>query len=133
MADSHGDLQRLFKVDETKGVVYGWAIICKINGQPYFDLQGDHIPEDAMHAASVDFAKSARVAKEMHDGDQVGTVVHTMPITSDMADGFGFDSAITGLLIGWKPDDPSDLEKFKNGEFTGFSIGGRIAEFEEVD
>jgi hypothetical protein len=44
-----------FKVDEKLDLVFGGAIISKINGEDYIDLQGDIIPEDAMLEAAVDF------------------------------------------------------------------------------
>ena len=44
------------KVDEELGLVMGFAIICKIDGEPYFDTQGDHIPEDSMLKAATSAA-----------------------------------------------------------------------------
>jgi hypothetical protein len=35
----------VLKVDESLGLVLGWAIVCKKDGCDYFDLQEDHIPE----------------------------------------------------------------------------------------
>ena len=120
------------KVDEELGLVFGYAIVCKEGGVPYFDVQGDHIPEDAMLKAASDFMQSARTAKEMHVGDAKGTVVFAWPMTQDVAKSLGMMVEKTGLLIAMKPDDPSVLAKFKTGEYTGFSIGGRRVVDEEV-
>src|SRR5665213_3380678 len=57
------------KVDSSLGLVMGWAIICKRDGEDYFDLQKDHIPETAMLEAALDFVENGAIAKEMHDGE----------------------------------------------------------------
>lgn len=113
----------LVKVDETLGLVFGFAIVSKQNGEDYYDLQNDHIPEDAMLKASLDFMLNSRVAKEMHTGDEAGTVVFAFPLTSDIAKALDIETKQTGLLIAMRPAEGM-LAKFKSGEFTGFSIGG---------
>lgn len=126
------------KVDEALGLIIGYAIVCKQGGEDYYDLQGDHITEQAMLEASTEFAKSARVATEMHAREggrpvRGGAVVHTFPLTSDIAKSLGIESERTGLLVAVQPNDPEVLEKARRGDFTGFSIGGERIEDEEVD
>lgn len=120
------------KVDESLGLVLGYAIVCKVDGEDYFDVQGDHIPEDAMLAAALDFMQESRVAKEMHAGEQVGQVVFAFPLTTEVAKAFGIRCKKTGLLVAMKPD-ADVLAKFKDGTYTGFSIGGSRVKDEEVD
>ena len=122
----------IVKVDAALGLIMGYAIICTEEGEPYFDLQGDHVPEDAMLKAALDFMENSRVAKEMHDGDQVGTVVFAWPMTADIAKAFDILTRRTGLMIAVRPSDKGMLEKFQLGELTGFSIGGTRGEDEEV-
>lgn len=113
----------VLKVDTDLGLVFGFAIVSKIDGEPHFDRQGDHIPEDAMLEASTDFAKqNRRPAKEMHD-TEVGDVVHTFPLTTEIAQSLGIVTKRTGLLIAMSPGEEA-LGKFATGEYTGFSIGG---------
>jgi len=116
---------QVFKVDEGLGLVFGWAIVCNQDGEPYFDTQGDHIPESAMLKAAADFMANSRVAKEMHAGESKGSVVFAWPMTADIAKAMGIETKQTGLMIAMKPDSAEMLAKFKSGEFTGFSIGGR--------
>lgn len=123
----------VLKVDDELGLVMGWAIISNINGEPYFDKQGDYIPEDAMLEAAADFMKNSRVAGDMHDGESHGRIIFAWPMTEDIAKSFGLDTTITGLMIAMKPDDDEILEKFRNGDYTGFSIGGRRIKDEEVE
>jgi hypothetical protein len=115
----------VFKVDEGLGLVFGWAIVCKAEGKDYYDTQGDHIPEGAMLKAAADFMANSRVAKEMHAGDEKGSVVFAWPMTADIAKAMGIETKQTGLMIAMKPDNAEILSKFKDGTYTGFSIGGR--------
>lgn len=122
----------IVKVDAALGLVLGWAIVCKRDGADYFDLQDDHIPEDAMLKAAVDFMEAGAIAKEMHQGNPVGSVVFAFPMTTEIAKAFGIESKQTGLLIAMKPT-PDVLAKYQDGTYTGFSIGGRRIEDEEVN
>ena len=118
------------KVDTALGLVFGWGIICKVDGEPYFDLQGDHIPEDSMLKATADFMLKSRVAGIMHERDanggavQDGAVVFSFPLTEQTAKAMGIACDRTGWMIAVKPS-AAVLEKYKSGEFTGFSIGGK--------
>ena len=114
----------VLKVDESHGIVLGWAIVCKKDGCDYFDLQEDNIPEASMLSAAVDFMQNSRMAKEMHSGEARGTVIFAFPLTEDIAKAFGIETRTTGLMIAIKPHDDAMLAKFRNGELTGFSIGG---------
>jgi len=128
------------KVDESLGLVFGWAIVCKIDGVDYFDVQDDHIPEDAMLKASSDFMEHSRAGADMHPRDSMntfqqemacGTIVFAFPMTTDIAKSLDIQTAKTGLLIAMKAP-PDVLAKFKSGEYSGFSIGGTRLKDEEV-
>ena len=119
------------KVDDELGVVFGYAIVCNEDGEPYFDKQGDHIPEDAMLKAWLDFAAHSREARQMHADGPAGTVVGSFPLTADIAAALGIAAPKTGLIIAMRPDAEM-LAKFKSGELKGFSIGGGRIRDEEV-
>lgn len=110
------------KVDEALGIVFGYAIVCCEKGEPYFDSQGDHIPEDAMLKAAADFMEHSRAAKAMHQGENIGDA-WVFPLTSDIAKALDIETQRTGLLIAMKPDAET-LKLYANGTYTGFSIGG---------
>jgi hypothetical protein len=129
----HLQTTNIVKVDEALGLVFGFAIVSKEDGEDYFDVQGDHIPEDAMLKAATDFMQHSRTAKEMHQGDRAGEVVFAFPLTTDIAESLDITTKRTGLLIAMKPNDDEMLRKFRDGELTGFSIGGRRIKDEEVD
>lgn len=120
----------VFKVDDSLGLVFGWAIICKMSGEDYFDSQDDHIPEESMLKAATAFMSDSRVAKEMHAGDQKGEFVFAWPMTAEIAKAMGIETDKTGLMVAAK-FPPEVLAKFKSRELTGFSIGGqRITDVE---
>ena len=123
---------RVAKVDSKLGLVFGWAMITHEDGKRYFDRQGDHITQKAMLESSTEFAKSARVAGDMHSpGDVSGQVIHMMPLTDEVAGSFGITCAKRGLMIAMAPDAEM-LKKFEDGTYTAFSIGGFRGEDEEV-
>lgn len=117
------------KVDTSLGIVFGFGIVCKVNGEKYYDLQGDHISEEEMCKAVVRFMERGAPADIQHDGQKIGQVFLSMPITSDMTS-LG-DLKKTGWYVGWRPADKSVVKRFQPGpngeppELTGFSIGGR--------
>lgn len=122
---------QLLKVNEELGVVFGYAMVSNVGGEPYYDFQGDHITEDAVLKSALDFSLYAGGLKEMHYGDFKGKVVFCFPLTAEVAKALGIQTEKTGLLIGVKVP-PEILAKFKSGEYKGFSIGGRVTRQEAV-
>lgn len=118
--------QELLKLSKSLGLVFGYAIVCKIDGEDYYDLQGDHIPEDVMVKATCDFMQGDRVMKDMHTGGPVGQVVFAFPMTMEIAQALGITITKSGLLAALRPADPAIIGKFESGEYTGFSIGGYV-------
>ena len=122
--------------------------------EPYYDsgtedpsdgeVYSDHITEKAMLEGVTEFMKSARIATEMHerelddDGEQVlddegraipvkkGVVVHSFPLTEDIAAALGIECQKTGWIVAMQPDAEM-LKKFQDGTLKQFSIGGRVA------
>lgn len=123
----------MIKVDEGKRLVFGWAQICLVNGEPYFDTDNQHFPEDVTLDGWTEFMRSdLRAHKAMHYGDSVGDVVFAFPMLSDIAASLGFtDLPQTGIIAAVYVADDDVLRKFQTGEFTSFSIGG-AAEWEDI-
>lgn len=121
------------KVDDSLGLVFGWAIVSEINGEPYIDTQGDYIPSDVAMKAIAKFMEGERVAKTMHVGERTGTVVMAWPMVSDVMKAMEIESQKTGVMIAMKPDSQESLAKFRDGTFTGFSIGGSASSVELMD
>ena len=129
----------ILKVSEELGLIFGFAAICKVDGEDFYDSDNEHYPEEAMLADTTEFAKSRRVACTMHardsDGQVVedGGVIHTFPLTTEIAKALDITTRRTGLLVALSPDNPETIAKAKNGDFGGFSIGGQIVEVEDED
>jgi hypothetical protein len=140
------------KVDAKLGLVFGYAIVCKVKNadgtfEPYYDsgtldeddgvIYSDHIPEDVMLEGVTDFMKSARVAGDMHERDEndvpimKGTVVHSFPLTEDIAAGLGIAADKTGWLVAVQPE-PEVFKLYQSGERKQFSIGGRARRKKEA-
>lgn len=135
---------RIVKVDEGLGLVFGFAIVCKVDGEDYYDLNVDvdgvhknkrvpeHITEDAMLDSAFEAVSKGFVpGNEMHEGPDSGSHLFMFPLTTDIAKALDIETKRTGLLIGYKPE-PDVLAKFKDGTYTGFSIEGERIEHEEV-
>ncbi len=130
------------KVDSGLGLVFGYTIICKVNGEDYYDNDSsgfdENIPEEAMLESATNFMLHSRVQGDMHkkdeNGDLIpgGTVVFAFPMTADIAESLNIQVEKTGLIVAIKPT-PEILQKFKDGTYTGFSIGGERLEVEDIE
>jgi len=136
---------RIAKVDESLGIVFGWAVICKVAGQDYYDWNIDHggarageripehITEPAMLKSAAAFMESERPGNEMHAGDDVGKFLFAFPLTTEIAKAMGIACDKTGLMVGYQAP-PAVIAKFKSGAYTGFGIeGSRGADAVEHD
>jgi cation transport regulator len=113
------------KVDDSLGMVFGWAIVSEINGEPYYDTQSHYIPSDVAMKSFAKYMQGERVAKAMHKGERIGSAVFGWPMTPDIMKAMGLQSDKTGVMIAMKPDGAAILKNYQSGEWTGFSIGGR--------
>lgn len=133
---------RIAKVDEGLGLVFGYAIVCKVGGEDYYDLNIDHsgphagervpehVPEAVMTKAALELSECGAPGNEMHDGPDVGHYPFLFPLTTEIAKALGITAEKTGLLVAYKP--PADvLAKFKSNEYRGFSIEGRRLAYTE--
>jgi len=121
---------KILKVDEDQKIIYGWASVITEKGEPVVDTQGDIITSEELIKAVNDFMEDDRTGKLMHSGDKAGTIIHSFPITNDIAKALGLDTDREGWIVGYKPNDPNVIEKVKSGELTGFSIGGNAQRIE---
>jgi hypothetical protein len=143
----------VLKTDAKLGLVFGFAIVCKTKNadgvfEDYYDtgsydendgkVYSDHITEQAMLEGVTEFMKSARVATEDHERDeddnpvQKGTVVHSFPLTEDIAKSLGIETEKTGWLVAMQPAAEM-FKRFETGELRQFSIGGGAIRVPEKD
>lgn len=115
----------ILKVDNERRIAWGWASVSTMKGELVTDLQGDTITPQEMEKMADRFMASARTAKAMHQGDQIGEVLHSFPITNEIAKAFGMETDREGWIIGMKIHDDAVWQGFKDGTYKAFSIGGR--------
>lgn len=116
---------QILKADDEQRMVYGWASVVTEKGEPVVDRQGDVIEPDTLVKAASKFMEHVRVGKEMHKGDQIGAVIHSMPITKEIGESLGIQSDREGWIVAFKVYDDEVWDKVKSGELAAFSIGGR--------
>jgi hypothetical protein len=116
---------KILKVDDEQRMVFGWASVVTEDGEPVIDRQGDMIEPETLVKAVNEFMEHVRVGKAMHTGDQVGVVVHSLPITKEIGEALGIHSSREGWVVAYKVFDDSVWERVKSGELAAFSIGGR--------
>jgi len=116
---------KILKTDDEQRMVYGWASVVTEKGEPVVDRQGDVIEADTLVKAVNEFMEHVRVGKAMHTGDQVGVVVHSLPITKEIGDALGIQSGREGWVVAYKVYDDAVWDMVKSGELAAFSIGGR--------
>lgn len=104
-------------------LVWGWAFVSQLNGEPYVDLQGDILDEESMLEVAKDFMSGARALDTQHDERATGEVVFGLPMTADIAKAFGIETTTHGFMVAVRPA-PDVMAKIKDGTYTGFSLGG---------
>jgi cation transport regulator ChaB len=138
----HHDLKKtnVFKADvtvtgvnESLGIVFGWGMITDINGAPYYDTDNLHINSDLMVKATTGFMEDSRTSNDSHTASDIGMVLHSFPLSKEIALSMGVTSNVNGWMVGVKPNKEI-LQKFVTGEYRGFSIEGEgVIEDEEEE
>lgn len=115
----------IFRVDEEERMVWGWASVAKMNDQYIVDRHGDVITPEVLAKAATSFMENVRVAKTQHMGPQIGSIVHSLPITKEIASALGIETNKEGWVIGMKIYDDQVWADVKKGLLPSFSFGGR--------
>jgi hypothetical protein len=115
----------VLKVDSARRIVWGWASVSTINGEMVTDLQNDRISPSEMAKMADRFMRSTRAAKAMHEGETVGEVIHSFPLTNELAEAFGIRTDREGWITGTYIKDDAEWEKVLKGTYRGLSIGAR--------
>ena len=121
----------IVKADDRQ-IAWGWASVSTVDGALYEDLQGHTIAPSEMESMADSFMLSVRTAKAMHEGGQIGEVVHSFPLTKALGEALGITSTYEGWVIAMKIHDADVWQRVKAGELQAFSIGG-VGKLEEYD
>jgi Putative phage serine protease XkdF len=115
----------VFKFNEEQRLVYGWAYVSTVKGKISLDHSGEYIRPEELVKAATNFMLDVRVAKAMHSGSQIGEIVHSLPVTNEIATSLGLTTDREGWIICVKIHDDDIWEDVKSGKLSAFSIGGR--------
>lgn len=116
---------QILKQDSEERLVYGWAYVSTNKGEISLDHSGEFVRPDQIAKAATNFMLSMRTAKRMHSGGKIGEVVHSMPLTNDIAKALGIQSDREGWLVAIKVYDDQVWQDVKSGKLAAFSIGGK--------
>ncbi len=114
------------KIDEDQRLVFGWASVIEVNGEPVVDQQGDIIMAPEMEKSFYGFVTDSRMAGEMHDRMDAGHLVECIVFTKEKKEALGieFTDRRVGTWVGFRVDVDA-FAKVKSGDYRAFSIGGR--------
>jgi cation transport regulator ChaB len=112
------------QLDEER-LAFGWAYVSTVKGEISLDHSEEFIRPDQIAKAATNFMLSMRTAKAMHTGGKIGEVVHSMPLTNEIAKALGIQSDREGWLVAIKVYDDQVWQDVKSGKLAAFSIGGR--------
>jgi len=112
------------KADVTGKYVAGWFSVVEKDGELVEDIQGDVITMDDLREGAHEFVKAARIAKVMHDGDQIGNVVESVLIDDAFAKAHGISHGERGWWGAIEVTDEKAQARVRKGELPAFSIGG---------
>lgn len=115
----------VFKFNEEQRLVYGWAYVSTVKGEISLDHSGEYIRPDELVKAATNFMLDVRIAKAMHSGSQIGEIVHSLPVTKEIAESLGLVTDREGWIICVKVHDEDVWKSVKEGKLSAFSIGGR--------
>lgn len=114
----------ILKADAASQMVWAWASVITEKGRPVVDSHGHVIEPGELVEAATDFMADARMAKAMHKGGKVGEVIHSFPLTYELAKLFGIETEREGWLTAIKVHDPEIWKRAEAGELPALSIGG---------
>lgn len=112
-------------LDDEQRMVWGWASVSSIKSALVLDTQNDIIEALDLVKMATDFMIDVRTSKRMHGGAPIGMVVHSLPLTAELAKSLGISSEQEGWAVGVKIYDDDTWQAVKSGELAAFSIGGR--------
>lgn len=117
---------KVAKLDESIGVVFGYAVASTIDGgaSDHVDLQGDAVVGgDELIKVALGFAEAGARSDVMHNEVKDGWVPFVMPLSAETKKAFGLSGDVEGIAIGMKPSAET-FKRFVSGELAAFSIGG---------
>lgn len=120
----------IFKTDDDKRLVFGWASIAiTSDGEQLEDRQQDIIDPEDLEEAAYEYVLNFRDTGEEHISTmrKKGKLVESCVLTEEKQRAMGIPPGTVpiGWWIGFKIEDDTAWERVKNGTYRMFSIEGR--------
>lgn len=115
---------RVIAKDDVKKIVWAWANVITEGGVPVVDVQDDMITPDELVKCTTDFMVDERVGNTDHVGGQTHMVIHSLPLTYELAKAFGIQTDNEGWLVGLRVDDEPTMQRVDVGDLIALSIEG---------
>lgn len=115
-------MAKVFKADDEKQIVYG--VVLAPNEE---DLQGDWMTPEEIEKTAHFFMMNGRTIGKAHETKCLAVPVESYiaPIDIPFDGQYGEQIVKKGSwVLGVKVLDPTEWQKVKDGEYTGFSVGG---------
>ena len=127
---SGGDSFSIFKTDDDKRLVFGWASISiTVDGEQLEDRQKDMIDPEDLEEAAYEYVLNFRDTGEEHISTmrKKGKLVESCVFTAEKQKAIGIPEGTLpiGWWIGFKIEDDAAWERVKNGTYRMFSIEGK--------
>ena len=127
---SHENNYTIFKTDEDKRLVFGWASISiTLAGEQLEDRQEDIIDPEDLEEAAYEYVLEFRDTGEEHIPSmrKKGKLVESCVFTAEKQKAMGIPEGTVpvGWWIGFKIEDDAAWERVKNGTYKMFSIEGK--------
>lgn len=125
-----GDSFSIFKTDDDKRLVFGWASISvTVDGEQLEDRQKDIIDPEDLEEAAYEYVLNFRDTGEEHISTmrKKGKLVESCVFTAEKQKAIGIPEGTLpiGWWIGFKIEDDAAWERVKNGTYRMFSIEGK--------
>lgn len=116
---------KILKINEEERIVFGWASVIEKNDEVVVDTQSDSIESGELVTATTEFMKDARASHLMHTEQRIGSVIHSFPLTKEIAKSLGIESEQYGWIVGVYIESDEIWDEVKKGKWPAFSIGGQ--------
>lgn len=125
-----GDSFSIFKTDDDKRLVFGWASISiTVDGEQLEDRQKDIIDPEDLEEAAYEYVLNFRDTGEEHISTmrKKGKLVESCVFTAEKQKAIGIPEGTLpiGWWIGFKIEDDAAWQRVKNGTYRMFSIEGK--------
>jgi hypothetical protein len=114
----------VLKAIESRRMIYGWGSVITKDGQPVTDRQQDVLKMDEFRDVVHDFMRNSQAGNVMHAGPDVGEILDSFVMDTEVAAAFGFNPGCEGWMVGYKVNSDAVWKRVLSGELQAFSIEG---------